>query len=61
MFCEISTKENLTMTYNEWVGYLDTLNLDEIQNIYWSQFDSEGRKTLNSYFKRRLFDEIKPK
>lgn len=42
------------MTYNDWVVYLDTLNLDEIQNIYWSEFDSNSRKRLNSYLKTRL-------
>jgi hypothetical protein len=56
-FCEVSTKEGLTMTYREWINYLDTLNLNEIQNIYWSQFDKKGRDTLNNYFKIRLLNQ----
>ena len=57
MFCNISTKDGLTMTYNEWIHYLDTLTINEIKNIYWSEFNAKGRKSLNFYLKKRSLSQ----
>lgn len=45
------------MSYDDWIKWLDTLNLDEIQVIYWDIFDSASRRKLNKYLHNRMFTQ----
>ena len=58
---KISTKNGLTMSLTEWIEYLDTLSLDEIKTLFWDEFSSEARKTLNPYLKKRISNIKYPK